>query len=89
VTAAWKDQADELKSNLPPAVAFFLLFAFALMLVAFRSLVVAIKAILLNLLYVAVAYGVLVLVFQHGVGKACSASAPRTGSRRSCRCCCS
>src|SRR5205085_7917228 len=40
-----------------------------LMLVAFRSIVVAIKAIVLNLLSVAAAYGVLVLVFQHGVGK--------------------
>ena len=39
------------------------------MLVAFRSIVVATKAILLNLLSVAAAYGVLVLVFQHGVGK--------------------
>ena len=46
-----------------------LLFAFVLMLVAFRSLVIAVKAILLNLLSVAAAYGVLVLVFQHGVGK--------------------
>ncbi|HXV58176.1 MAG TPA: MMPL family transporter [Gaiellaceae bacterium] len=68
-TAAWKDQADEIKSMLPPVVAFVLLFAFALMLVAFRSIVVAAKAIVLNLLSVAAAYGVLVLVFQHGVGK--------------------
>ena len=68
-TAAWRDAADELKSNLLPVVAFVLLFAFMLMLVAFRSIVIALKAILLNLLSVAAAYGVLVLVFQHGVGK--------------------
>jgi RND superfamily putative drug exporter len=68
-TAEWRDQADALRSNLAPVVAFVLLFAFSLMLVAFRSIVVAIKAILLNLLSVAAAYGVLVLVFQHGVGK--------------------
>jgi uncharacterized membrane protein YdfJ with MMPL/SSD domain len=68
-TAAWRDQADELRSDLAPVVAFVLLFAFALMLVAFRSVVVAVKAILLNLLSVAAAYGVLVLVFQHGLGK--------------------
>jgi len=67
-TAEWRDQADALKSNLPPVVAFVLLFAFILMLVAFRSIVVAAKAILLNLLSVAAAYGVLVIVFQHGVG---------------------
>jgi uncharacterized membrane protein YdfJ with MMPL/SSD domain len=69
LTAEWKDQADELKSKTPPVVAFVLLFAFGLMLVAFRSLVIAVKAILLNLLSVAAAYGVLVLVFQHGIGK--------------------
>ena len=68
-TASWKDQADYMKAKLPPVVAFVLLFAFGLMLVAFRSLVIAVKAILLNLLSVAAAYGVLVLVFQHGVGK--------------------
>jgi uncharacterized membrane protein YdfJ with MMPL/SSD domain len=68
-TAEWRDQADALKSNLPPVVAFVLVFAFGLMLVAFRSLVIAVKAIVLNLLSVAAAYGVLVLVFQHGVGE--------------------
>ena len=66
LTAQWKDATDELKSKLPPVVAFVLVFAFALMLVAFRSIVVAAKAIVLNLLSVAAAYGVLVIVFQHG-----------------------
>jgi putative drug exporter of the RND superfamily len=68
MTAAWQDSAAKLKSDLPPVVAFVLLLAFGLMLVAFRSVVIAAKAILLNLLSVAAAYGVLVLVFQHGVG---------------------
>jgi uncharacterized membrane protein YdfJ with MMPL/SSD domain len=67
--AQWKDSTDELESNLAPVIAFVLLFAFGLLLVAFRSLVVAVKAMLLNLLSVAAAYGVLVLVFQHGIGK--------------------
>ena len=39
------------------------------MLVAFRSLVIAAKAIVLNLISIAAAYGVMVLVFQHGIGK--------------------
>ena len=39
------------------------------MLVSFRSVVIAAKAVVLNLLSVAAAYGVLVLVFQHGWGK--------------------
>ena len=69
LTAEWKDARDQLRSKLPLVVGFVLLFAFALMLVAFRSIVVAIKAIVLNLLSVAAAYGVLVLVFQHGIGK--------------------
>jgi putative drug exporter of the RND superfamily len=39
------------------------------LLVTFRSIVIPIKAIVLNLLSVAAAYGVLVLVFQHGWGE--------------------
>ena len=69
LTAQWTDSTDEIKSKLPLVFAFVLLLAFLLMLVAFRSLVIAAKAILLNLLSVAAAYGVLVLVFQHGIGK--------------------
>jgi uncharacterized membrane protein YdfJ with MMPL/SSD domain len=69
LTAEWKDQGDQMKSTLPIVVVFVLLFAFGLMLVAFRSIVIAIKAILLNVLSVAAAYGVLVLVFQDGYGK--------------------
>jgi uncharacterized membrane protein YdfJ with MMPL/SSD domain len=68
-TATWQDSAAKLKSDLLPVVAFVLLLAFALMLAAFRSVVIAAKAIVLNLLSVGAAYGVLVLVFQHGVGK--------------------
>ena len=69
LTAAWIDSKNEIKSQLPGVFAFVLLFAFVLMLLAFRSLVIAAKAIVLNLLSVAAAYGVLVLVFQHGFGK--------------------
>jgi uncharacterized membrane protein YdfJ with MMPL/SSD domain len=69
LTARWSDSRDEIKSELPGVFAFVLLFAFVLMLLAFRSLVIAAKAIVLNLLSVAASYGVLVLVFQHGYGK--------------------
>ena len=69
LTAEWKDQGDQIRSALPLVVAFVLVFAFCLMLVAFRSIVVAAKAIVLNCLSVAAAYGILVLVFQHGFGK--------------------
>jgi RND superfamily putative drug exporter len=63
-----KDFNDYMKSVVWFVFAFVLGFAFLLLLFAFRSLVIAAKAIVLNLLSVAAAYGVLVLVFQHGVG---------------------
>jgi RND superfamily putative drug exporter len=69
LTAQWKDTSDEMTSKLPLVFGFVLVFAFALMLVAFRSPVIAAKAVVLNLLSVGAAYGVLVLVFQHGYGK--------------------
>lgn len=52
----------------PIVFAFVLGFSFILLLVVFRSIVVPIKAIVMNLLSVGATYGVLVLVFQHGVG---------------------
>ncbi|MGE5408723.1 MAG: MMPL family transporter [Syntrophothermus sp.] len=58
-----------LAQRLPLVFAFVLGLAFVLLLVTFRSIVVPIKAIVLNLLSVGAAYGVLVLVFQHGVGE--------------------
>jgi RND superfamily putative drug exporter len=64
-----KDFNDQLAARLPLVFAFVLGLAFLLMLVTFRSIVVPIKAILLNLLSVGAAYGVLVLVFQEGLGE--------------------
>ena len=52
--------------GIPTIFAFVLGLSFLLMLVAFHSIVIPIKAILLNLLSTAAAYGVLVLVFQDG-----------------------
>jgi len=57
-----------LRGKAPLVFGFVLTFAFVLLLIAFRSLVIAAKAVVLNLLSVAAAYGVLVLVFQHGWG---------------------
>jgi uncharacterized membrane protein YdfJ with MMPL/SSD domain len=48
---------------------FVLLFAFVLLLVSFRSLVIPVTAVLLNLLSVAAAYGVIVALFQWGWGQ--------------------
>ena len=57
-----------MKSHLPLVFGFVLGAAFLLLLVTFRSLVIPIKAIVLNLLSVGASYGVLTLVFQHGWG---------------------
>ena len=53
---------------LPILLAVVLTLSFILLTVAFRSIVVAGKAIVLNLLSVGAAYGVLILVFQKGIG---------------------
>jgi uncharacterized membrane protein YdfJ with MMPL/SSD domain len=63
------DFRDLLNDRLPLIFAFVFALAFLLMLFTFRSIVIPIKAILLNLLSVGAAYGVLVLVFQEGWGE--------------------
>ena len=64
-TAEDVDFTHQIKHGIPYVIAFVLGLAFLLLLVSFRSIVVPVKAIVLNLLSVAAAYGVLVLVFQH------------------------
>jgi uncharacterized membrane protein YdfJ with MMPL/SSD domain len=55
-----------MQSHLPFVFAFVLGLAFVLLLVAFRSIVVPLKAIVLNLLSVGAAYGILTWIFQEG-----------------------
>ena len=69
LTAGSKDFLDTMTSRVPIVFGFVLSLAFILLLVTFRSIVVPIKAIVLNLLSVGAAYGVLVLVFQDGHGE--------------------
>jgi len=69
MAAESKDFNEQLGQRLPLVFAFVLGLAFLLLLVTFRSLVIPIKAIVLNLLSVGAAYGVLVLVFQDGLGE--------------------
>jgi RND superfamily putative drug exporter len=68
-TAQSVDFNSLMRSKAPLVFGFVLIFAFILLLLTFRSIVIPIKAIVLNLLSVAAAYGILVLVFQGGVGK--------------------
>jgi RND superfamily putative drug exporter len=66
---AWnKDGFDIIERYLPIVLFLVLGMSFLLLTVVFRSIVVAFKAILMNLLSVGAAYGLLVLVFQEGVG---------------------
>jgi putative drug exporter of the RND superfamily len=67
-TAESIDESDTMSHWLPIVLAFVLGLSFVLLTIAFRSLVVAAKAIAVNLLSVGAAYGLLVLVFQEGVG---------------------
>jgi uncharacterized membrane protein YdfJ with MMPL/SSD domain len=67
--ASDRDSNTQLKHATPFVFAFVLTLAFLLMLLTFRSVVIAAKAVLLNLLSVAAAYGALVLVFQDGWAK--------------------
>jgi RND superfamily putative drug exporter len=64
-TAEDVDFTDQIRHGIGYVMAFVLGLAFLLLLVTFRSIVVPLKAIVLNLLSVAASYGVLVLVFQH------------------------
>jgi uncharacterized membrane protein YdfJ with MMPL/SSD domain len=68
VTADTWDFNQQMKHRLPWVFIFVLGLAFVLLLLTFRSLVIAVKAVALNLLSVGAAYGILVAVFQHGWG---------------------
>jgi len=63
--AGTSDYSQHVKDQMPLVVGFVLLLTFVVMAWTFRSLVVALTAIGLNMLSVGAAYGLLVLVFQH------------------------
>ncbi|MBW8741656.1 MAG: MMPL family transporter [Acidobacteria bacterium] len=67
-TAETADYLTSVSSPAPYVFLFVLGMTFVLLTIVFRSVVVAATALLLNLLSVGAAYGLLVLVFQHGVG---------------------
>jgi len=68
-TALDRDWEAKMTKTAPLVFGFVLIFAFLILLASFRSLVVAIKAIILNLLSVGAAYGILVATFQWGWGE--------------------
>ena len=62
------DAVDQMSTWLPIVFALVLGSSFLLLLVIFRSIVVPIKAVIMNVLSVGAAYGLMVLVFQEGIG---------------------
>jgi uncharacterized membrane protein YdfJ with MMPL/SSD domain len=64
-TAGTHDFNEQMKSRMPFVLAFVLGLAFVLLLATFRSVVIPLTAIALNLLSVGAAYGLLVLIFQN------------------------
>jgi len=64
------DFSDYIAGRLPYLIGAVLILSFILLMAVFRSLLVPLKAVILNLLSIGAAYGVLVAVFQWGHGKA-------------------
>jgi RND superfamily putative drug exporter len=67
-TASTEDMFETIANATPYVFAFVLGLSFVLLLVVFRSIVVPIKALIMNLLSVGATYGLLVLVFERGIG---------------------
>jgi putative drug exporter of the RND superfamily len=67
-TAGYIDLADQIAEKLPLMIAIVVALSFLVLLIAFRSLLVPIKAAAMNLISVAAAYGVVTAVFQLGWG---------------------
>ncbi len=65
-TAGQVDFADYLSQRLPYLIAIVLILSFILLMAVFRSILVPLKAVFMNLLSVGAAYGVIVAVFQWG-----------------------
>ncbi len=67
-TAEAADFQSTIRSYTPAVFAFVLGLSFLILMLVFRSVVVPVKAVIMNLLSVGAAFGLMVLVFQKGVG---------------------
>jgi RND superfamily putative drug exporter len=68
VPAVDRDFVHAIYGNFPYVLAFVLILTLILLTRAFRSIVLAIKAVILNLLSLAAAFGLIVIIFQNGHG---------------------
>jgi RND superfamily putative drug exporter len=67
-TAGYIDLADRISEKLPSMILIVVALSFLVLLLAFRSILVPLKAAIMNLFSVAAAYGVVTFVFQEGHG---------------------
>ncbi len=68
ITASFEDISQVLHDRLPIFIGAVLALSFVLIMVVFRSILIPIKAVILNMLSIGAAYGVIVAVFQWGWG---------------------
>jgi RND superfamily putative drug exporter len=80
IVAQNSDFVSAVYSSFPLMVALIAVLTFLLLARAFRSLLLPLKAVVLNILSVAAAWGVVVLVWQHGVGSNAIWGVPAVGS---------
>jgi RND superfamily putative drug exporter len=65
-TASFIDLGEEIADTLPETILVIIALSFVLLTIAFRSLLIPLKAAVMNLLSIGAAYGVVVMVFQYG-----------------------
>jgi RND superfamily putative drug exporter len=80
VAAEDRDFVAAVYSNFPYVLGFVVLLTFLLLMRAFRSIVLPLKAVVLNLVSLAAAYGIIVFIFQKGHGAEAIWNVPATGA---------
>jgi putative drug exporter of the RND superfamily len=80
VAAEDRDFVKAVYSNFPYVLGFVVLFSFILLARAFRSLILPLKAVVLNLVSLGAAYGIIVFIFQEGHGSNAIWGVPATQS---------
>jgi len=68
ITAVFEDFGDAISEKLPLFIGVVILLSAILLMAVFRSVLVPLKAILMNLLSIGAAFGIVTAVFQHGWG---------------------
>jgi RND superfamily putative drug exporter len=74
-----RDFSRAVYGNFPYVLLFVVILTYVLLARAFRSLVLALKAVILNLISLAAAYGIVVFIFQQGHGSETLFNVPATG----------